>query len=43
MNFITKLEVQQWVQYSLQLTLLYQWDVLKLNFIVPALLNVKNL
>ena len=33
MNFITKLKVQQWVRSSLQLAHLYQWDILKSNFI----------
>ena len=42
MNFITKLKVQHWVQSSLQLTQLYQWDILKSNYIVSALLNMGN-
>ena len=42
MSFITKLQVQQWVQSLLQLTQLYGWDILKLNFMVPALLNMEN-
>ena len=32
MNFITKLEVQQWVQSLLQLIQLYEWDILKSNY-----------
>ena len=42
MNIITKLEVQQWVQSSLQLTQLYRWHILKSNFKVSALLNMEN-
>ena len=37
MNFITKSKVQQWVQSLLQLTQLYQWDILKSNFSVCTL------
>ena len=43
MNFITKLKVQQWAQSSLQLAQLYRWDILKSNFIVSSLLNMRNL
>ena len=34
MNFINKFNVQQWVQSSFQLTLRYEWDILKSNFIL---------
>ena len=33
--------MSKWVQYSLQLTQLYRWDILKSNFIVSVLLNAE--
>ena len=39
MGFTTKLKVQQWVQFSLQLKQLYRWDIFKSNFIRSPLLN----